>query len=154
MNVPAAVESYFCLFSLYIDCKLARGGPPATIVAIDEESRNGEWVLYFTNIWLMDFLFFFFYIIKLLSGIAKWKFHFRFISSSLLTFRLCGFNLRHSLKILHLDCVVRYPLQRVGMFNFGWEEVTKSRVSPRMCLDGAQFFSALAYRMCFIHVAM
>ncbi|XP_072827615.1 protocadherin-15-like [Vicugna pacos] len=22
------------------DCKLARGGPPATIVAIDEESRN------------------------------------------------------------------------------------------------------------------
>lgn len=42
MNVPAAVESYFCLFSLYIDCKLARGGPPATIVAIDEESRNGE----------------------------------------------------------------------------------------------------------------
>ncbi|XP_063095585.1 protocadherin-15 isoform X3 [Cavia porcellus] len=25
----------------YEDCKLARGGPPATIVAIDEESRNG-----------------------------------------------------------------------------------------------------------------
>lgn len=24
----------------YEDCKLARGGPPATIVAIDEESRN------------------------------------------------------------------------------------------------------------------
>nr|XP_031317173.1 protocadherin-15 [Camelus dromedarius] len=26
----------------YEDCKLARGGPPATIVAIDEESRNGS----------------------------------------------------------------------------------------------------------------
>ncbi|XP_060045151.1 protocadherin-15-like isoform X1 [Erinaceus europaeus] len=25
----------------YEDCKLARGGPPATIIAIDEESRNG-----------------------------------------------------------------------------------------------------------------
>ncbi|GCC30159.1 hypothetical protein chiPu_0008606 [Chiloscyllium punctatum] len=24
------------------DCKLARSGPPATIVAIDEESRNGQ----------------------------------------------------------------------------------------------------------------
>uniref|UniRef100_A0AC11CFN1 Protocadherin related 15 n=1 Tax=Ovis aries TaxID=9940 RepID=A0AC11CFN1_SHEEP len=35
-----------CLFTVCLgqyddDCKLARGGPPATIVAIDEESRNG-----------------------------------------------------------------------------------------------------------------
>uniref|UniRef100_A0A5F9DKE4 Protocadherin-15 n=1 Tax=Oryctolagus cuniculus TaxID=9986 RepID=A0A5F9DKE4_RABIT len=35
-----------CLFPICVgqyddDCKLARGGPPATIVAIDEESRNG-----------------------------------------------------------------------------------------------------------------
>ncbi|XP_005698212.2 PREDICTED: protocadherin-15 isoform X6 [Capra hircus] len=35
-----------CLFTVCVgqyddDCKLARGGPPATIVAIDEESRNG-----------------------------------------------------------------------------------------------------------------
>lgn len=29
-------------YFLSLDCKLARGGPPATIVAIDEESRNGE----------------------------------------------------------------------------------------------------------------
>ncbi|XP_012506696.1 PREDICTED: protocadherin-15-like [Propithecus coquereli] len=28
-------------YFLSLDCKLARGGPPATIVAIDEESRNG-----------------------------------------------------------------------------------------------------------------
>uniref|UniRef100_A0A8U8C1R9 Uncharacterized protein n=1 Tax=Geospiza parvula TaxID=87175 RepID=A0A8U8C1R9_GEOPR len=28
-------------FSIFIDCKLARTGPPATIVPIDEESRNG-----------------------------------------------------------------------------------------------------------------
>lgn len=27
---------------IFIDCKLARTGPPATIVPIDEESRNGE----------------------------------------------------------------------------------------------------------------
>lgn len=39
--------TFGCLLSL--DCKLARGGPPATIVAIDEESRNGEWALCFTN---------------------------------------------------------------------------------------------------------
>nr|XP_003409312.1 protocadherin-15 isoform X8 [Loxodonta africana] len=31
----------FCLGQYDDDCKLARGGPPATIVAIDEESRNG-----------------------------------------------------------------------------------------------------------------
>nr|XP_055208043.1 protocadherin-15 [Gorilla gorilla gorilla] len=30
-----------CLGQYDDDCKLARGGPPATIVAIDEESRNG-----------------------------------------------------------------------------------------------------------------
>ncbi|XP_068817413.1 protocadherin-15 isoform X6 [Capricornis sumatraensis] len=35
-----------CIFTVCLgqyddDCKLARGGPPATIVAIDEESRNG-----------------------------------------------------------------------------------------------------------------
>ncbi|XP_037660839.1 protocadherin-15 isoform X5 [Choloepus didactylus] len=30
-----------CLAQYDDDCKLARGGPPATIVAIDEESRNG-----------------------------------------------------------------------------------------------------------------
>lgn len=29
-------------FFIFIDCKLARTGPPATIVPIDEESRNGE----------------------------------------------------------------------------------------------------------------
>uniref|UniRef100_A0A5F8GV29 Protocadherin-15 n=1 Tax=Monodelphis domestica TaxID=13616 RepID=A0A5F8GV29_MONDO len=35
--------SFFLFFSLpvLLDCKLARGGPPATIVAIDEESKNG-----------------------------------------------------------------------------------------------------------------
>lgn len=27
---------------MFVDCKLARAGPPATIVPIDEESRNGE----------------------------------------------------------------------------------------------------------------
>ncbi|XP_007182890.2 protocadherin-15 isoform X8 [Balaenoptera acutorostrata] len=37
---------FCCLFTVCLgqyddDCKLARGGPPATIVAIDEESRNG-----------------------------------------------------------------------------------------------------------------
>lgn len=32
------------LFSLffYPECKLSRSGPPATIVAIDEESPNGK----------------------------------------------------------------------------------------------------------------
>uniref|UniRef100_A0A8C3IUG9 Protocadherin related 15 n=1 Tax=Chrysemys picta bellii TaxID=8478 RepID=A0A8C3IUG9_CHRPI len=30
---------------MFIDCKLARAGPPATIVPIDEESRNGECAL-------------------------------------------------------------------------------------------------------------
>lgn len=39
--------TFGCFLSL--DCKLARGGPPATIVAIDEESRNGEWTSRFTN---------------------------------------------------------------------------------------------------------
>uniref|UniRef100_A0A8C0R8J3 Protocadherin-15 n=1 Tax=Canis lupus dingo TaxID=286419 RepID=A0A8C0R8J3_CANLU len=52
-HVPYSIEQCFpkgeslwsflltfgCFLSL--DCKLARGGPPATIVAIDEESRNG-----------------------------------------------------------------------------------------------------------------
>ncbi|PNI75799.1 PCDH15 isoform 2, partial [Pan troglodytes] len=33
--------SEICLGQYDDDCKLARGGPPATIVAIDEESRNG-----------------------------------------------------------------------------------------------------------------
>ncbi|XP_026967698.1 protocadherin-15 isoform X9 [Sagmatias obliquidens] len=38
--------TFCCLFTVCLgqyddDCKLARGGPPATIVAIDEESRNG-----------------------------------------------------------------------------------------------------------------
>uniref|UniRef100_A0A8C6BLD9 Protocadherin-15 n=1 Tax=Monodon monoceros TaxID=40151 RepID=A0A8C6BLD9_MONMO len=43
--------TFCCLFTVclgqydddwqYEDCKLARGGPPATIVAVDEESRNG-----------------------------------------------------------------------------------------------------------------
>lgn len=33
---------------IFIDCKLARTGPPATIVAIDEESRNGECDIFFT----------------------------------------------------------------------------------------------------------
>ncbi|XP_059973911.1 protocadherin-15 isoform X9 [Mesoplodon densirostris] len=41
---------FCCLFTVCLgqyddDCKLARGGPPATIVAIDEESRNGTIVV-------------------------------------------------------------------------------------------------------------
>uniref|UniRef100_A0A8C0VE11 Protocadherin-15 n=1 Tax=Cyanistes caeruleus TaxID=156563 RepID=A0A8C0VE11_CYACU len=35
------LEQEITLFFIFIDCKLARTGPPATIVPIDEESRNG-----------------------------------------------------------------------------------------------------------------
>lgn len=40
----SALQLFLLTFGCFLssDCKLARGGPPATIVAIDEESRNGE----------------------------------------------------------------------------------------------------------------
>lgn len=41
--MPNAVELEVTCIFIFVDCKLARAGPPATIVPIDEESRNGEW---------------------------------------------------------------------------------------------------------------
>lgn len=38
LSLGSEITSFF----IFIDCKLARTGPPATIVPIDEESRNGE----------------------------------------------------------------------------------------------------------------
>lgn len=42
--MPKFMACRITLIFIFIDCKLARAGPPATIVPIDEESRNGEYV--------------------------------------------------------------------------------------------------------------
>uniref|UniRef100_A0A7N4P4Q0 Protocadherin-15 n=1 Tax=Sarcophilus harrisii TaxID=9305 RepID=A0A7N4P4Q0_SARHA len=41
VKLPFHYLSICLFFPSLLDCKLARGGPPATIVAIDEESKNG-----------------------------------------------------------------------------------------------------------------
>lgn len=42
IKIDKAVEFQVTCIFMFVDCKLARAGPPATIVPIDEESRNGE----------------------------------------------------------------------------------------------------------------
>lgn len=43
-------------FSTFAECKLSRSGPPATIVAIDEESPNGKVFIFTYLLFILYFM--------------------------------------------------------------------------------------------------
>lgn len=117
-------------YFLSLDCKLARGGPPATIVAIDEESRNGEWALCFMTYtrWISSH----FNARFVMHESIKWKLQSKFTNSFSLISFLYGFSYCHSLEMLYLDYIMRNSFNEwLVMFNFDYEEVIWFRIKPR-----------------------